>query len=137
VAFIRRSALDEPMLDESFDFTMDYELWLRLAAKGCRFRRIGRITAADRHQPERKGVTSTDVLYSDLDRLASSHGRGYPPGKRVLSWGFYTWRRAAGVLLLAKLPRTLAFTDRRTSRRAILKRQLFSWNKRWPDDYKG
>jgi glycosyltransferase involved in cell wall biosynthesis len=135
VAFIRRSALTEPMLDETYHFTMDYELWLRLAAKGCRFRRISRITAVDRHQKARKGVTMTDVLQSDLERLVGSHGRGYPPAKRILSWGFYTWRRAMGALLIPRVPDTLAFTGVRTSRVALVRRQLLSWNKRWPDDY--
>lgn len=135
VAFIRRSALSEPMLDESYHFTMDYELWLRLANAGSRFMRIPRITAVDRHQAARKGVTMADVLESDLGRLEQSHGRGYPRGKRVLSWGFYAWRRAAGALLIPRVPRELAFTGVRTSRRALVKRQLFSWNKRWPDDY--
>lgn len=135
VAFMRRSALDEPMLDETYHFTMDYELWLRLANKGSRFLRIPRITAADRHQAARKGVTMADVLASDLGRLEQSHGRGYPPAKRLLSWGFYTWRRAAGALLIPRVPRELAFTDVRTSRWALVKRQLFSWTKRWPDDY--
>lgn len=135
VAFIRRSALSEPMLDDTYHFTMDYELWLRLAKKGSRFMRIGRITAVDRHQAGRKGVTMADVLASDLDRLEQSHGRGYPAGKRILSWGFYTWRRAAGALLIPHVTGDLAFTDVRTSSWALLKRQLFSWSKRWPDDY--
>ena len=123
------------MLDESYDFTMDYELWLRLAREGRIFRRIGRITAVDRHQQGRKGVTMTDVLRADLQRLSETHGRGYPRGKRVLSWGFYSWRRAAGALLIPFVPRELAFTDVHTSKWALLKRQLLSWNKRWPDDY--
>lgn len=137
VAFIRRSALSDPMLDESFHFTMDYELWLRLARQGSRFRRISRITAVDRHQPDRKGVTIEHVLHSDLERLEQSHGRGYPPGKRILSWGFYTWRRAMGAALISRIPEHLAFTDVRTPKRDLLKRQLFSWNKRWPDDFEG
>lgn len=137
VAFIRRSALSDPMLDESFHFTMDYELWLRLARQGSRFMRISRITAVDRHQPERKGVTIEHVLHSDLERLEQSHGRGYPRGKRILSWGFYTWRRAMGALLIPRIPSELAFTEVRTPKRDLLKRQLFSWNKRWPDDFEG
>jgi glycosyltransferase involved in cell wall biosynthesis len=136
VAFIRRSALEQPMLDESFHFTMDYELWLRLEAKGCRFRRIGRITAVDRHQAARKGVTMTDVLRADLDRLAESHGRGYPRGKRVLSAVYYAWRRMMGATLIGRVPADLAFTDVRTPTRDILRRQLFSWRKKWPEDYR-
>jgi len=135
VAFIRRSALSDPMLDETYHFTMDYELWLRLDAQGRRFHRINRITAVDRHQAQRKGVTMADVLHSDLDRLAGSHGRGYPRGKRVLSWGFYTWRRAMGTLLIGKIPEMLAFTDVRTGRWDIFRRQLLSWTKAWPSDW--
>jgi len=137
VAFIRRRALTDPMLDESFHFTMDYELWLRLARQGSRFMRISRITAVDRHQPERKGVTIEHVLHSDLQRLEQSHGRGYPRGKRILSWGFYTWRRAMGALLISRVPSQLAFTEVVTPKRDLLKRQLFSWSKRWPEDYAG
>jgi len=136
VAFIRRSALSDPMLDETYDFAMDYELWLRLQAAGRRFHRIGRIMAADRHQAARKSQTIQHVLVSDLERLAQAHGRGYPRGKRVLSWVFYTWRRFMGGLLIPRVPRTLAFTDVRTSRWALLRRQWFSWNKAWPSDWR-
>jgi len=135
VAFIRRSALSEPMLDESYDFAMDYELWLRLDVKGCAFHRIDRITAVDRHQLDRKGVTIEHVLHSDLARLATTHGRGYPPGKGLLSWGFYAWRRAMGVLLIPKVPLDLAFTTTRTSRVSLFVRQAIQWWKRWPYDY--
>jgi glycosyltransferase involved in cell wall biosynthesis len=135
VAFIRRRALFEPMLDVTYHFAMDYELWLRLDNEGRRFRRINRITAVDRYQPNRKSETIGHVLHSDFERLADSHGRGYPRGKRLLSWGFYTWRRAMGALLIPRIPRTLAFTETQTSRWSILRRQLFSWNKAWPRDW--
>jgi hypothetical protein len=137
VAFVRRSALSEPMLDESFHFAMDYELWLRLDRSGHRFRRLNRITAVDRHQPARKSATMADVLHADLDRLAGTHGRGYPRGKAVLSWGFYAWRRFMGIFLIRRIPHELAFTDTRTSRWDIFRRQALSWNKAWPADYDG
>jgi glycosyltransferase involved in cell wall biosynthesis len=136
VAFVRRRALSEPMLDESFHFSMDYELWLRLDREGRRFGHIDRIVAVDRHQAARKGVTMTDVLHADIERLAETHGRGYPPGKRVLSWGFYTWRRAMGALLIPRIPRELAFTDVATPRWDVFRRQVLSWGKRWPGDWK-
>lgn len=136
VAFIRRRALREPMLDETYQFAMDYELWLRLEREGRVFRRISRITAVDRHQPGRKSETIAEVLHSDFNRLAESHGRGYPRGKRVLSWGFYTLRRAMGAILVPRIPCDLAFTDVRTPKTEILKRQLFSWRSAWPRDYR-
>jgi glycosyltransferase involved in cell wall biosynthesis len=135
VAFIRRSVLSEPMLDDSYDFAMDYELWLRLDAGDRVFHRIRRIIAADRHQPARKGVTMQDVLRSDLDRLAVTHGRGYPRGKRLLSWGYYAWRRAMGTFLIPRVPRELAFTTVRTSRARLFARQAIEWWKHWPYDY--
>lgn len=135
VAFIRRSALTEPMLDESYHFTMDYELWLRLLSEGCRFARINRITAVDRHQQQRKGVTIAEVLQSDLARLAEEGRRAYPPAKRLLSWGFYAWRRAMGALLIPKIPHDLAFTDVSTPKRELFRRQLLSWGKSWPADW--
>jgi glycosyltransferase involved in cell wall biosynthesis len=135
VAFIRRSALSDPMLDVTFDFAMDYELWLRLVAEGRRFRRIRRIVAVDRQHAARKGVTMSDTLRSDLERLAKTHGRGYPRGKRVLSWGFYTWRRFMGVFLIPKIPHDLAFTDVHTRRWDVFRRQALSWNRTWPADY--
>ncbi len=135
VAFIRRSALDAPLLDESYDFAMDYELWLRLDAKGHRFHRINRIIAVDRHHVGRKGVTMTEVLQSDIGRLAETHGRGYPSGKPVLSWAFYSWRRAMGALLIGRIPEKLAFTDVRTSRWDIFRRQMLSWNRAWPTEW--
>lgn len=135
VAFIRRSALSDPMLDTTYHFAMDYELWLRLERQGRRFRRIPRIVAVDRHHAARKGVKIADILRSDLERLAEAHGRGYPRGKRVLSWGFYTWRRFMGVFLIPKIPRDLAFTEVHTSRWAVFRRQALSWGKSWPRDY--
>ena len=137
VAFIRRSALSDPMLDESYHFAMDYELWLRLDREGRRFHRIPRITAVDRHQSARKGETMADVLHSDLGRLAETHGRGYPPGKRFLSWCFYAWRRFMGIFLIPRIPAKLAFTDVRTSRWDIFRRQALSWSKAWPRDFDG
>ncbi len=135
VAFMRRRVLTDPMLDETYDFAMDYELWLRLARSGARFARLSRITAVDRHQPARKSETIAEVLASDLGRLAEKHGRGYPRGKRILSWGFYTWRRAMGAALIPRIPERLAFTDVRTSRWALVRRQLLAWHKAWPTDW--
>lgn len=73
--FCRRSALSDRFVDESFEFAMDYELWLRLAQ--ChRFARIDRLIAIDRIQPERKSRTRLDALEIDSQRLAITYGAG-------------------------------------------------------------
>jgi len=135
VAFIRRCALSEPMLDTSYHFAMDYELWLRLDARGFRFKRFNRIVAIDRHHGARKSETVKDVHGRDLERLTAAERRADPRAKPLLSWLFYTWRRVMGALLIPRIPAGLAFTDVKTSRWAIFHRQVLSWNKSWPADY--
>ena len=135
VAFVRRRALSEPMLDTSYHFAMDYELWLRLDAQGSTFKRLNRVTAVDRHQSARKSETIKDVHRDDLERLTAGERRTDPRAKPLLSWLFYTWRRAMGALLIPRISAELAFTDVRTSRWAIFRRQVLSWTKSWPADY--
>jgi glycosyltransferase involved in cell wall biosynthesis len=79
-AFVRREIVGERLVDDSFDFTMDYELWLRLAQRH-RFKRIDRIVAVDRHHPARKSITMLDVGQADLARLQRRYGvAGGPAG---------------------------------------------------------
>jgi glycosyltransferase involved in cell wall biosynthesis len=136
VAFMRRHVLTEPMLDPSFHFAMDYDLWLRLDAQGARFARIDRIVAVDRYHPGRKSETIPEVHRQDLDRLTKDGRRADPFGKRLLSWVFYTWRRAMGSMLVDLIPDELAFTDVRTDRAALYRRQVYMWNRSWPADWK-
>ena len=75
-AFIRRAALDGPLADESFEFAMDYELWLRLSAASP-FARIDRVTAADRHHAARKSTRMLDTLDADLGRLRARYGAAH------------------------------------------------------------
>ena len=72
-AFIRRRHLGETLVDESFDYAMDYELWLRLSKRHA-FRRIDRIVAVDRHHSARKSYTMLDVGDADHERLAAMYG---------------------------------------------------------------
>lgn len=67
-AFLRREALGEVLADEQFDYMMDRELWLRLAAE-CPFNRIDEIVAIDRHHRARKSYTRRDLAIEDFARL--------------------------------------------------------------------
>jgi len=77
-AFIRRSSVGAQLVDESFDYTMDYELWLRLSV-GQRFRRMDRILAIDRHHGARKSYAMADVGRSDHARLERRYGVAHGP----------------------------------------------------------
>jgi hypothetical protein len=135
-AFFRRSALRDPMLDESFHFTMDYELWLRLEHEGRRFARIDRITGIDRLQPLRKSSTITDVHESDLLRLSRTYGV-YPTNERQRARTlFYLKQRLAGALQIPRIPRELGFTTPEQPLLGLWKRQLFSRRSTWPAEYR-
>ena len=136
-AFVRRSTLSDPMLDKSFHFAMDYELWLRLRSSGASFERIDRVTAIDRHQPSRKSTTIKDVYRNDLDRLAMMY-----PMHLTADWDgrrstFYRRQRLRGALLIPGLGnRDLAFQAPANPSVGLLRRQIGSRRSRWPEAYR-
>jgi glycosyltransferase involved in cell wall biosynthesis len=71
--FIRRELVSDTFVDESFDYAMDYELWLRLAQR-YRFKRLDRIVAIDRHHTARKSYTMADVGTAEHARLEQQYG---------------------------------------------------------------
>jgi glycosyltransferase involved in cell wall biosynthesis len=123
--FIRRSAIADRLVDPSFHYAMDYELWLRLA-RDMRFRRLNRILAIDRHHPDRKSYTWLDAADRDRAILHERHGvpRRSTPVKlaqKVIKVGL----RLAGASLVATAARDasrLGWTV--DDRQLLLRRQL-------------
>jgi glycosyltransferase involved in cell wall biosynthesis len=70
--FVRRSALDDWLVDERYDYAMDAELWLRLSRRHG-FARINKVTAIDRHHLERKSLGRQDLAAVDNVRLCQEH----------------------------------------------------------------
>lgn len=133
--FIRRSALTKPMLDVSFHFALDYELWLRLLRQGRRIGRLDRILAIDRHQPERKSSTMKDVNASDLARLAVMYGIDITPAADAERAAFYRKQRLLGAPLIPGIHRgRLAFTAPRDFKRGLWRRQVGSRRSDWPEE---
>jgi len=135
-AFMRRRVLSEPMLDESFHFTMDYELWLRLEASGVLFARIPRITAIDRHQADRKSSNILDVHAADTERLAERYDTRLGPEWDRERTRFYLTQRVAGALLIPSVRPPLAFTHPRDLKRGLIRRQLLTRRSRWAEEYR-
>jgi glycosyltransferase involved in cell wall biosynthesis len=74
-AFVRRTALRDRMVDPTFHYAMDYELWLRLSRSGSqRFKRMDRIVAIDRHHADRKSYTWLDAADRDHAVLRATYG---------------------------------------------------------------
>ena len=134
--FIRRSALGETLLDESFHFAMDYELWLRLEAAGRRFARLDRVLAIDRHQPARKSSTITDVHESDLARLAERYDTRFGAEYERVRTGFYFRQRMAGARLALGLRPPFAFSTPPAPKAGLLRRQVGSRRSNWPKEYR-
>lgn len=122
--FIRRGALGAVMADESFDFAMDYELWLRLSAT-AKFARIDRIIAIDRHHEMRKSTRMLGTLDRDLERLRERYGLDSGPVADVARQLWKITDRLMGATLVpGALRQRLAFDGHFDGRRAVLERQI-------------
>ena len=123
-AFVRREILGEQFADESFDYTMDYELWLRLARR-YRFERLNRVLAVDRHHGARKSYTMRDVGQEDHVRLR----RDYQTAHGILaSVARKSWKIAARLMGVTLIPAVLrepvAFDALRDGVTRLLVRQV-------------
>jgi glycosyltransferase involved in cell wall biosynthesis len=134
--FVRRRVLAEPMLDVSFHFAMDYELWLRLLAQGARFARLDRILSVDRHQRGRKSTTLKDTWVSELARLAETYETRLGPEWESRRSRFYVAQRLRGALLVGRVRPPFAFTAPDDARRGVLARQLWQRRRDWPEEYR-
>ena len=125
-AFVRRSAVGPELVDPSYDFTMDYELFLRLA-RSRTFKRLDRLVAIDRHHPARKSYTMPETWAADNARLARRYGiaRGPLGGAARKTWKILA--RMAGAMLIPRaLAEPVAFHAVRDGRRALARRQLLT-----------
>jgi len=123
-AFFRRDVLDGRLADESFEFAMDYELWLRLSATRA-FARIDRVVAADRHHAARKSTRMLDTLDADLVRLRDRYGIDSGLASRIARKAWKVAARLAGASLIPRFvgePR--AFTAHVDAPTSILRRQI-------------
>ena len=134
--FVRRSALLEPMLDESFHFAMDYELWLRLDAANHRFGRIDRLTAIDRHHGERKSTTIKNVNDADLLRLSQTYGTHVTPYREDRRSRWYVRQRLMGALLIPRIRSDFAFSAPPRMKDGLFRRQVMTRRADWPVEYK-
>jgi len=135
--FMRRRALSDPLLDTSFHFAMDYELWLRLASQNRRFGRIDRILSIDRHQLDRKSATIKDVYIADLERLASMYGLHLGTDFDRKRSVFYVRQRLMGALLIPSIRADkVAFTPSTNLKVGLWRRQIGSRRRDWADDLK-
>jgi len=109
--FFRRSALGPTLVDETFHYAMDYELWLRLG-RDHRFAKLNRIVGIDRNYPGRKSVTLTDDTRAEMAKLRATYGASdFSPPMAVRAWkrAIKISIRLIGATLAPKASGPLAF----------------------------
>jgi glycosyltransferase involved in cell wall biosynthesis len=123
-AFIRREALGADIADETFDFAMDYELWLRLSAE-VKFARLDRLIAIDRHHEMRKSTRMLGALDKDLERLHERYGIHSGRAAWATRQVWKITNRLVGATLVRRASQErLAFEGHVDGRGALLRRQI-------------
>lgn len=100
--FIRRSALGESLVNESLQYVMDLDLWLRLAPS-TRFKRVNIVVGLDRNQPQRKSLApamSREIADHEQARGRDPDGRAIKLSRKLLKVGF----RIAGLPGAMRMP---------------------------------
>lgn len=121
--FVRRSALDDVPVDESLDFAMDRDLWLRLAQLGP-FVRVNRVLAIDRHQMNRKVITRRDVGDRERTILGARYDLRTGIRTNMVRKARKLHYRLRGIGLLGSAADSLAFDGYLDSQTRLLLRQL-------------
>ncbi|MBX9810893.1 MAG: glycosyltransferase [Burkholderiales bacterium] len=71
--FFRRSVVERfGMLDETLNYCMDYEYWLRLASCGARFSRLQQPLAGSRFYAETKTLGARKKVHAEINRMMQS-----------------------------------------------------------------
>jgi glycosyltransferase involved in cell wall biosynthesis len=85
--FVRRSAYERAgRINPTLQYTMDWDLWCKLALNGARFKYIHELLAAVRYYPETKTLSGDWCRYREIWRIERKYGHRLLP----LSWpGFY------------------------------------------------
>jgi glycosyltransferase involved in cell wall biosynthesis len=83
-AFIRRSAFDQlGLLDETLDYGMDYDFWLRLRGQNVAY--MARPMAAFRWHPDSKSARGQMQSWREFLLIVRRHGGGWTP---AIAWAY-------------------------------------------------
>ncbi len=121
--FLRRSALDDTIVDESYDSFMDRELWLRLGREH-RFQRVSKVLAIDRHYAARKSNARPDLAEVEGEQLAETYGKPRGPCIGAQREAAKLLIRLLGVRALSQAGVELAFDGTHDGHFNLLRRQL-------------
>lgn len=134
--FFRRHVVAENKLNETREYSMDYEFWLDLADE-YNWHRLDEVVAADRNHPARKIIQDAEASRADTVALRKEQGidRGFPfRGRQLIDKIDLRWRRVRAIPylfdLLSATPEVFAFELQRRSLPQMFWTQLFRDKKR-------
>ena len=129
---VRRSALGSTLVDETLEFVVDRELWMRLYRQGSGFARVDLVVAIDRHHGARKSHTIEDVGRHEDASVAARYG--VPAGARrvIVPRVFRIASRLFGTRLLRQVDDAPAIDVHSAGLRTLLRRQLLTRRRDMP-----
>jgi len=131
--FFRWEVLENHRLDESLEYVMDYEFWLRLS-ETYEFHHVDRILAADRNHADRKMLTDREALIPERESIQKKYGQTFGGTYwlgRMADKLYSAWNRLRGAVTTGQVARQddLAFPLCVDDRGRLLRRQLVSNNR--------
>jgi len=131
--FLRRGVVEGSLVDVARQFSMDWDLWLRLRDRGARFARLDRILAVDRLQADRKSVSALHLSATDVAIMKDVYGLKLQAWWRApFMRGFHVFSRIAGLRLLPAAVRPNVFGGRVDGLGRLLLRQIATRRSRMP-----
>ncbi|OGV34576.1 MAG: glycosyl transferase [Legionellales bacterium RIFCSPHIGHO2_12_FULL_35_11] len=86
--FFRRKILKVTgLLDESLDYCMDYEFWVRLSCMGIKFAYLEEELAGSRMYPENKTLSSKIPVHKEINDMLRKH-LGAVPMRAILNYAY-------------------------------------------------
>jgi glycosyltransferase involved in cell wall biosynthesis len=130
--FVRRTALGETLVDETLEFVVDRELWMRLSREGRGFARLDLVVAVDRHHGSRKSHTIEDVGRCEDKQIADRHGVPAGALRVVIPQAYRIASRVLGTRLLRQVEAAPAIDVRSMRAATLLRRQLLTRRRDMP-----
>lgn len=86
--FFRRRILGKSgLLDQSLNYCMDYEFWIRLARMGFKFAYLEKTIAGSRLYPENKTLSAKVAVHKEINDMLKSH-LNYVPKLPIINYAY-------------------------------------------------
>ncbi len=86
--FFRRRVLDKTgLLDESLNYCMDYEFWVRMALLGIKFAYLPEFLAGSRLYPENKTLRAKVAVHAEINDMLKRHLH-YVPKLALINYAY-------------------------------------------------